>query len=63
MEQFDTDEKLIENSKDKKEKTSFFHCFIIIACCLFALCLIFTLFKFMKKENLDDENNLINHSK
>jgi ABC-type phosphate transport system permease subunit len=62
MEQFDTDEKLVENSKDKKEKSSFFHCFIIIACCIVALCLIFAVFKFVKKANQEEDENLVNHS-
>ena len=63
MEQFDTDEKLVENSKDKNEKTSSFHCFIIIGCCILALCLIYCVFKYVKKENTEDENSLLNHSK
>ena len=63
MEQFDTDDKLIENSKNKKEKkTSSLHCFIIILCCIFALCLIFAVFKYVKKGHDDDEENLIDHS-
>ena len=56
MEQFDTDEKLVENSKDKKPKSSGFHCFVIFALCVVALCLIFFLFKYLKKQNKVEED-------
>ena len=62
MEQFDTDEKLVENSKDKKEKNSSLCCFITIACCVIALCLIFEVFKFVMKGNQEEDEGLVNQS-
>lgn len=62
MEQFDTDEKFIENSKDKEPKTSSIHCLIILFCCIFALCLIFFLFKYIKKPNQEQDKTFVNQS-
>ena len=63
MEQFDTDEKLIQNSKDKKKETSGSHCLIIIIICVFALALIFFLFKYLRKPNSEEDMSVVNHSK
>ena len=62
MEQFDTDDKLIENSKDKKKETSCLHCLLIIILCVIALGLILFLFKYVKKPESDDMS-VVNHSK
>lgn len=63
MEQFDTDEKLVENTKDKKKETSGFHCFIIIFFCIVALALILFLFKYLRKPNTEEDMSTVNHSK
>jgi len=52
MEQFDTDDKLIENSKDKKgkkeKKCTTSHYFLIVLCCIFAFCAFYFMFKYYK---------------
>ncbi len=52
MEQFDTDEKLVDKD-EKKEKISGFHCFVILLCSIVALCLFYLLFKYLKKDASD----------
>lgn len=52
MEQFDTDDKLIENSKDKKEKKSSNSRYLLIAIlCIVAICAIVLLIKVLKGQN------------
>ena len=63
MEQFDTDEKLVQNSKDKKKETSGFQCLIIIIFCIIALVLIFFLFKYLRKSNAEEETSVVDPSK
>lgn len=63
MEQFDTDEKLVENSKEKKPKNSCLHYFIIAVFCICALCLIFFLFKSLKKKNKKQNMSIADESK
>ena len=47
MEQFDTDDKLIENSKDKKDKSSNTRYLLIGICCLVVIGAIILLFKYL----------------
>ena len=63
MEQFDTDEKLVQSSQDKKKESSGFHCLIILIFCVIALGLIFFLFKYLRKPNSEDDLSAVNHSK
>ena len=51
MEQFDQDDKLIENSKDKKEKNSNSLYLLIGVCCTVALCAILCFFKIVKSSS------------
>ena len=62
MEQFDTDEKLVDKNQ-KKEKISGFHCFVIILCSILALFLFYLLFKYLKKDNTSDGLSAIDDSK
>ena len=61
MEQFDTDEKLVDKN-EKKEKISGFHCLVIILCSILALFLFYLLFKYLKKGNESDGLS-VDHSK
>ena len=62
MEQFDQDDKLIENSKDKKGKKASNSLYLLIGvCCLVALCAILCLFKIVKTScpnSVDDPSKL-----
>ena len=52
MEQFDQDDKLIENSKDKKEKNTSNSLYLLIGvCCTVALCAILLFFKIVKSSS------------
>jgi hypothetical protein len=62
MEQFETDENLVDKN-EKKEKISGFHCFVIIFCSIFALFLFYLLFKYLKKGNESDPLSTVDHSK
>lgn len=52
MEQFDTDDKLIENSKDKKDKSSNTRYLLIGVCCLVVIGAIILLFKYLNPSSL-----------
>lgn len=64
MEEFDTDDKLIENSKDKKEKKSSNSKYLLITVlCIVAICAILYLFKIIKAPNFNGGEAGINDSK
>ena len=65
MEQFDTDEKLIKNSKDEKKETTI-NCgqlLLITICCLVSLCAFYFLFKAYKPEADTKPHHLFDISK
>ncbi len=65
MEQFDTDEKLIKNSKDEKKETTI-NCgqlLLIIICCLVSLCALYYLFKTFKPTTDNKQHHLFDISK
>ena len=65
MEQFDTDEKLIKNSKDEKKETTI-NCgqlLLITICCLVSLCALYYLFKAFKPTTDNKKNHLFDISK
>ena len=63
MEQFDTDEKLVESSKDKKGNSSKSHYVFIGVCCLIVLCAIIFLFKYITSQNSSGKQMPIDNSK
>ena len=62
MEQFETDENLVDQNENR-EKISGFHCFVIILCSIFALFLFYLLFKYLKKGNESYPFSKFVHSK
>ena len=54
MEQFDTDDKLLKESKEEKKSTTITcgQLLLILLCCVISLCALYCLFKSIKPTNI-----------